>query len=460
MLSKNSASFFQNNSNADIQLFEKLIKEADIPGLSVATIIDGKISERPIPVGIRDMASKAPVTIDTVFEAASLSKPVFAYLMLLLVQQGRFELDKPFSEIFRDKREELDKILQGMGLEKGAAEFTARMVLSHQTGLPNNEHAPTLPPNEQFCYSGLAYYYLQKVIEAHTGESLEKLAQELIFKRLRMEHTRFYRPDDLTVATPHDDEMRPQPRTEKSPAISAMTLHTTASDFAKFIEEVMKNKKLYNAFDFENSISLTKDQWASMQVPKEDLEKLAWGLGWGLQKTGDDTIAFHWGDVGDSKAFVVIDFKNNNAIVYFANSWNGLSIAHQITSTVIKENLTPILHYLHGKMGFVEYDKDHPDPDWKKKQNYWLVANHVKHERSGSTEGLPERFMGYLAGKITVPKTDSQEYFSPSHSFFMPPQASDSRISLPKQQQITPKKTNELLMGTNREISMKFGDKQ
>jgi hypothetical protein len=142
----------------------------------------------------------------------------------------------------------------------------------------------------------------------------------------------------------------------------------------------------------------------------------------------------------------VIDFKNNNAIVYFSNSWNGLSIMHQIASTVIKENLAPIFNYLHGKMGFVEYDIDHPDPDpdWKKKQNYWLVANHVKHERSGSTEGLPERFISYLAAeKITVPKPDSQGHFIPSHSFFMPPQASDStKKSLPKQQQITPKKTS------------------
>src|SRR5436190_16892217 len=75
----------------------RLIKEADVPGLSIAVIKNGKILLNQ-PYGVMNVSANSPVTNDTVFEAASLSKPVFAYAVLKLVDAGKLDLDKPLVE--------------------------------------------------------------------------------------------------------------------------------------------------------------------------------------------------------------------------------------------------------------------------------------------------------------------------------------------------------------------------
>lgn len=131
------------------------------------------------------------------------------------------------------------------------------------------------------------------------------------------------------------------------------------------------------------------------------MQKLAWGLGWGLEKTTDGMMAFHWGDVGDYKGFVAINLEKQTAVVYFANSWNGLAVAQDIVSATVGD-LSHGFKYLYDKFGF----KNHKQENWKDKQNYETVANHVKYERSGSSKGLAERFLDYLKSKLQ-PKPSS-----------------------------------------------------
>ncbi|HKA21601.1 MAG TPA: serine hydrolase domain-containing protein [Blastocatellia bacterium] len=77
--------------------FPALMKAADVPGLSIALVQDGKVAWVRA-FGVKDSKSKAPVTDETVFEAASLSKPVFAYAVLKLVDAGQIDLDKPLNQ--------------------------------------------------------------------------------------------------------------------------------------------------------------------------------------------------------------------------------------------------------------------------------------------------------------------------------------------------------------------------
>jgi CubicO group peptidase (beta-lactamase class C family) len=101
-----------------------LLKEGDVPGLSIAIIKDGKIFLNQ-GFGVMSASSKEPVNDNTVFEAASLSKPVFAYAVLKLVDAGKLDLDKPLVQylgkayIENDDRQNL---------------ITARRVLTHTTG--------------------------------------------------------------------------------------------------------------------------------------------------------------------------------------------------------------------------------------------------------------------------------------------------------------------------------------
>src|SRR5881628_2566443 len=98
----------------------QLMKEALVPGLSLALVNEG--SFRQFSFGVKNAATGEPVTDSTVFEAASLSKPVFAYAVLKLADSGQVELDAP-----------LVRYLPGDYVENDprVRRITARMVLSH-----------------------------------------------------------------------------------------------------------------------------------------------------------------------------------------------------------------------------------------------------------------------------------------------------------------------------------------
>src|SRR5450432_4145296 len=79
----------------------QLLRDGRVPGLAFAVIRDGKIVETK-GVGVRDTSTGAPVDSNTIFEAASLSKPVFAYAVLQLVDAGVLSLDAPLANYVPD----------------------------------------------------------------------------------------------------------------------------------------------------------------------------------------------------------------------------------------------------------------------------------------------------------------------------------------------------------------------
>ena len=134
------------------QQIPQLMDKAKVPGLSIAIIKDAKLFWRR-GFGVKDNASKEPVDNDTVFEAASTSKPVFAYAVMKLCERGIMNLDTPLtkytSERFLEGDSRLDRI-------------TARHVLSHTSGFPNfrSKEKPLkihFTPGEKWSYSGEGY---------------------------------------------------------------------------------------------------------------------------------------------------------------------------------------------------------------------------------------------------------------------------------------------------------------
>src|SRR5882724_9249371 len=105
---------------------EQILRDSRVPGLSFALIRDGKIVETKA-VGVRDASTGNPIDAHTIFEVASLSKPVFAYAVLQLVDAGVLSLDTPLAKYVPEY------VLD----DPRAASITVRNVLSHTTGLPN-----------------------------------------------------------------------------------------------------------------------------------------------------------------------------------------------------------------------------------------------------------------------------------------------------------------------------------
>ena len=149
--------------------------EAGIPGLAIALIRDNKIVWTD-GFGVTNRLTDNPVSSNTVFEVASISKVVTAYIALRLIEQGKLSLDKPVKTYLKKTW------LPPSGYDD---KITLRHLLSHSSGLGDDllfmDKNIAFEPGSGFLYSGIGFMYVQEVIEQLTGNSLEKTAQEYIF---------------------------------------------------------------------------------------------------------------------------------------------------------------------------------------------------------------------------------------------------------------------------------------
>lgn len=311
------------------QFITQLMDSATVPGLSIAVIQDKKLRYSQ-GYGLTKSDSTQRVTVETVFDAASLSKPVFAYAVLQMVDEGLLNLDKPLYEYLSYPDIATDERYQTI---------TTRMVLSHRTGFPNwrkNRQSGQLSilftPGERFNYSGEGFVYLQKVVEKITGKPLNEIMTERVFTPLQMARSSYiWNPAfDANFALPHDKFGKSEEKGKPGKPNVAYSLQTTAGDYARFVLAILTARGLKPG---------TADQMLSRQarLPKklfgEDTlsPNLSWGLGFGLENTATGDYFWHWGDNGSYKCYVAADRKRGNAVVYFTNSANGLSFNQEIT---------------------------------------------------------------------------------------------------------------------------------
>jgi CubicO group peptidase (beta-lactamase class C family) len=230
----------------------KLMNEATVPGLAIALIRDGSLVWSQA-FGIRNRDTQEPVTRDTLFEAASLSKPLFAYASLKLCDKGILDLDTPLVEYMPDHRISIALPTSGSSpqylvLDKPQLELvTVRQVLSHTTGYPNwpsKEYPLKLHHNlgERFSYSGTGYSVLQSIVEIITGQPAAEYARVNILEPFGMNNSRFVwsGKENLAVAVGHNENDEPMEKALWPEMIAGASLHSTPADFAKFMLAVMR----------------------------------------------------------------------------------------------------------------------------------------------------------------------------------------------------------------------------
>ncbi len=316
-----------NSASVESQI-RRAMRVAKIPGLSIA-VVQGNGVAWDRSFGVRDVESRAPVTDSTVFEAASLGKPVFAYAVLRLASEGKIDLDRPLARYW---------VYPDIAGDVRSARITAAMVLSHTSGLQNWREDAGLQfvadPGESFNYSGEAFLYLQRVVEKITGADVETVVRDKVLTPFGMRNSFFVwnkrAERDYAVGT--DAAGDPVPKYKPTVANVAGGFHTTAADYGKFLAAVMQGKGLNRAISkrmMEPAVKL----WIGKG---EDPDYVGWGLGFALQYTHDEGIAlWHWGDNDVFKAYMVAYPARKIAVVYFANSVFGMSIRDQtVTATI------------------------------------------------------------------------------------------------------------------------------
>lgn len=298
-----------------------MMKQTAVPGLSI-TIINGARLRWRRGFGVRDRASGRLVDNNTMFEAASLSKPVFAYAAMKLCEKGVMDVDTPLTKYTSERFLEGDPRLDLI---------TARHVLCHTSGFQSwrSEKEPLrihFTPGEKFLYSGEGYSYLQSVVTHLTGQPIEPYLKANLFVPFGMTSSGYVWNGTFEkhIARPHDKRGEPLDNRKSTEADAARygasgALLTTPTDYARFVLEVIDPKK-------SDAFRLRKDSLKEMLRPQVELHGAnadAWSLGWAIQHTEKGNVITHGGDSNGFHSLVMASVEKKSGFVIMTNGDNG-----------------------------------------------------------------------------------------------------------------------------------------
>lgn len=297
-------------------------KYYQIPGVSLALIKDGQVVYHKT-YGVRNTFTGEKVDSNTLFEAASITKPVFAFAVQRLAERGIIDLDKPlylylpYADIAYDERYKL---------------MTARHVLTHRTGFPNwrsmnkdNKLNLLFAPGTSFNYSGEGFEYLKMVVEKITGKKVEQVLQEEVVEPIGLYHTFFSRNDSLKrmAANGHFDMLPTYDELPASPGM-AYSMHTEASIFTKFMLYLLEEKGL-NAQTYQ---TMLEKQSEYKYDPGDEKPTVPTYMGMSLEvrETPFGKSFGHGGNNGDFKCRFEVykDLKMGYAIFTNSNTSDAL----------------------------------------------------------------------------------------------------------------------------------------
>jgi CubicO group peptidase (beta-lactamase class C family) len=338
----------------------RLMELAQLPGIGMAVIHRDQIVWQHY-AGLANMATKAPITPNSIFPAASMGKQVFAYAVLKLVDERQLDLDRPLRTL----------VSEDAPTGEWGGRITARHILSHSSGLPNwrdeaNEPlVPAFEPGSKFRYSGEGFYYLQRCVEKITGMGCEEFMQERVFRPFHMDSSTYlwhsdtgerlvsgHRGDDpfdnrafpeqlfnliqksgLPLAQWNHDRIveemakvltpphKPVPN-ETSPNV-AFGLLTTVADYSAFVARITEPRG--------DALDLRPETRSLMMNPYSHVNSaLAWGLGWGIEQESGPRYLWQWGDNGGWKNIVLVHPESRSAIVVFTNGSKGMRVVERV----------------------------------------------------------------------------------------------------------------------------------
>jgi len=288
----------------------------NIPGVSLALVKDGKLVYYKT-YGVKNTFTKEPVDSNTLFEAASVTKPVFSFAVQRLAERGVIDLDKPlylylpYPDIAYDDRYKL---------------MTARHVLTHRTGFPNWRYMNPdgkldlkFTPGTGYGYSGEGFEYLKMVVQQITGKKVVQVLQEEVIQPIGLWHTFFSRNDSLRrmVANGHFDGLPNYDELPESPGM-AYSMHTEAKIFTRFMLYLLEQKGL-SAKTYDEMFSKHSDYNIG---PNDEKPKFPVYMGESLEirETPLGKSFGHGGNNGDFKCTFRVYKDLKMGYVLFTNS--------------------------------------------------------------------------------------------------------------------------------------------
>lgn len=294
---------------------EKWLKKNHIPALGIGYIENGKIRQVAV-YGKNENGVSHPG--NTIFNVASLTKPVTALVALKLANEGKWDLDEPVYKYWTDP---------DVTNNNYCRKLTTRHILSHQSGLPNWRDKMAdgklifeFEPGSKYQYSGEGFEYLRKALEKKFGTRLDVLASELLFQPLAMKDTRYFwdeSVDDTRFAKWHKADGSTYKTYKSRSANAADDLLTTIEDYCKFMVHIMNGAGLDKAI---------YSQMVSEQVKIKP--RKYFGLGWWVDEKvrNNENALIHGGDDIGVHTIAFILPQSKQGLVIFTNCDNGTDI--------------------------------------------------------------------------------------------------------------------------------------
>lgn len=287
---------------------ENWLKENNIQTLGLGIIDGGKLKEIKV-FGEIEKGTTAPY--NTIFNVASLTKPVTTLVALRLVSLGKWDLDEPLNKYWTDP---------DVAKDQRNRKLTTRIILSHQTGFPNwrwmnknNKLNFEFEPGTKFQYSGEGFEYLRKALENKFKKPLQQLASELIFNPLKMEDTDYIwskNTDETRFAIGYDKNAKLYKTIRNKTANAADDLHTTIQDYGNFLVNIL------------NGANLSENVYQEMVKKQVQTGKNKYfGLGFVIYDLGEGEYAIsHGGSDSGTHCLTVLLPKSKQGILIFTNS--------------------------------------------------------------------------------------------------------------------------------------------
>lgn len=342
------------------KFLRQILNIPHVTALSVAVVQGSQVVFQQT-LGILDEKTKKPVNEQTVFRTASLSKPVFAFLVMKLVDEGLLDVDRPLYQYLKRPLHEYPDYTD----LKGDARYkllTARILLSHQSGFPNWRRSSRprrldfkFDPGTMFKYSGEGYKLMQFILEEMTEKNLSSLAKEKVFHPQGMTTSSFLweRRFDNNFSVDSSAGLRRFLEKTKTIPNAAYSLLTNTTDYAQFLLGIMNGGDLSSetlAMMLEPQVKITSDSLHAPQGTDPKIHEtihLAWSMGWGRFRCPQGDVIFHVGFEEGCDNYAVVFLDRKIGIIIQSTLTGNKSVTPLIVKELIGDIYSPLswLHY-------------------------------------------------------------------------------------------------------------------
>jgi serine-type D-Ala-D-Ala carboxypeptidase/endopeptidase len=363
------------SSDSITRYVNALMDKANVHGMGISIINNNDLVYQQY-FGFKDKQKDQRFEPGSIFYGASFSKTIFADIVLQLVDENVVQLDTPLYRYLEKPlysyRTNLFQQLFGANFidysdlesDDRHKKLTARMCLSHTTGLPNwrwlepdKRLKIKFEPGTRYHYSGEGMVLLQFVIEKLTRKTFEEIAKEKVFQPLGLLRSSFVwqRAYEGNYAVGHDTYGKDLRIPKQNVANAAGSLSTTLEDYTAFFKSVLQQKDIRHRHLITPQISIkSKQQFgpnALIDVNDNDTIRLSYGLGFGLYETYHGKAFFKEGHLEGWQHYAVGFPSKGIGLVVMSNSDNAESIYKELVEFTLGNYSTPWFWE-----GYIPYD--------------------------------------------------------------------------------------------------------